>query len=163
MNTQEDDSLQGVASALISEIASAENHLQLANAALIAASISLRGDDAQKQIEAHCSASQHPSLQAEAISNIATIVSTMAEAMKSLANTTSFDQMVTLKGHHIEHMNAYLSVSRELNAALVSLVKLMQFDERQKIYPDEQSGFLISSGSATYGRMAFSQTPHQKS
>ena len=163
MNTQEDDSLKDVAGALISGIASAKSHLELANAALIAASSSLRSDDAQKQIEAHCSASQHPSLQAEAIDNIATIVFTMAEAIKSLADTTSFDQMVTSKGHHIEHMNTYLSISHELNVALVSLVKLMQFDERQKIYPDEHSGFLISSGSATYGRMAFSQASHQKS
>lgn len=162
MNNPDNDSLQDAVTAFTSEATRAKTHLDLAQAALVAASNSLRSDCARKQIDAHCASGKHPSLQAEAIDNIATIVFIMTEAMKSLADTANFDHMVELKGHRIEHMNSYLSLSRELNTALVSMVKLMQFDEHKKIHPDEASGFLISSGSATYGRMAFPQQPDQK-
>ncbi|WP_295965474.1 hypothetical protein [uncultured Xanthomonas sp.] len=114
--------------------------------------------DVAREVAAASSAalpsSDHP-LHQRAVTDLSTLQETLSEVVVTMSDPQRFQTLLASKGQIPEVMQQHLALMEALDRALGCIVGLMQYDVHDRYLLDSEDGFMISSGSMSYGRSRF--------
>ncbi|WP_139119828.1 hypothetical protein [Xanthomonas graminis] len=115
--------------------------------------------DIVRETAAASSATLPPSsehaLHHRAVSDLSVLQEALSEVMAVMSDPQRFQTLLASKGQVPVVMQQHLALMEALDRALGCIVGLMQYDVHDRYLLAPEDGFMISSGSMSYGRSRF--------